>query len=86
MAVTLFYFPADRMLGDIDNIAKPVLDAMCRHVYMDDVQIERLVVQKFEPGNIFAFERPSEALTRAAAGAKPVLYVRVSDNPFEELT
>ena len=29
VCVTLFYFPAEPMIGDIDNIVKPVLDAMC---------------------------------------------------------
>ena len=47
--VTLFYFPAAAMEGDIDNIVKPVLDALCRHIYVDDNQVERVWVQKFEP-------------------------------------
>ena len=36
IAMTLFYFPADAMRGDIDNIVKPILDALCQHVYSDD--------------------------------------------------
>ncbi len=38
-----------RNAGDIDNIVKPILDALCHHIYMDDRQVQRLVVQKFEP-------------------------------------
>lgn len=85
IAVTLFYFPADPMQGDVDNIAKLVLDALGSHVYFDDAQVERLVVQKFEPTNIFAFAEPSAVLEQALMGMKPVLYVRVSDDPFEDL-
>ncbi len=73
------------MQGDIDNIVKPVLDAMSRDIYADDRQIERVVVQKFEPGGIFRFSAPSDALEQALNGDKPVLYVRLSDNPSEEL-
>jgi Holliday junction resolvase RusA-like endonuclease len=29
ISVTLFYFPAAEMEGDIDNIVKPILDALC---------------------------------------------------------
>jgi crossover junction endodeoxyribonuclease RusA len=43
------------MEGDLDNIVKPILDALSRHVYMDDRQIE------------------------------PVLYIRLSDDPYEGL-
>lgn len=74
------------MQGDIDNIVKLVLDALARHIYMDDSQVERLVVQKFEPGNVFAFASPSAMLGEAMNRRKPLLYVRLSDNPFEELS
>lgn len=36
LAITLYYFPDSQMQGDIDNIVKPILDALERHVYMDD--------------------------------------------------
>jgi crossover junction endodeoxyribonuclease RusA len=74
------------MEGDIDNIVKLVLDAMSHHIYMDDAQVERVVVQKFEPGRVFGFSSPSEVLASALFAEKPVLYIRLSDNPFEELS
>ena len=85
IAVTLFYFPAKPGQGDIDNIVKLVLDALCRHIYMDDAQVERVLVQKFEPGNVFPFRSPSSALETALSRTKPVLYVRLSNDPFEDL-
>jgi crossover junction endodeoxyribonuclease RusA len=85
VSITLFYFPAGSMQGDIDVIAKPVLDALCNHIYQDDKQVERLVVQKFEPGNVFPFASPCLVLSEALAGRTPLLYIRVSDRPFEEL-
>ena len=85
VAVTLYYFPAAAMQGDIDNIVKPILNALSRHLYVDDHQVQRLLVQKFEPNNIFAFASPSRVLSYALERMKPILYVRISDDPFEEL-
>ncbi len=86
MAATLFFFPDQPMQGDIDNIVKLVLDALTRHIYRDDRQVERVVVQKFEPQDLFPFAAPSERLAEALNGDKPILYVRLSDDPFEELS
>ncbi|MBV8755057.1 MAG: RusA family crossover junction endodeoxyribonuclease [Hyphomicrobiales bacterium] len=86
VAATLFYFPDAAMEGDIDNIVKPILDALGRHIYMDDSQVERVVVQKFEPGNVFPFASPTRTLEEALLRPKPLLYVRLSDDPFEELS
>jgi hypothetical protein len=85
VAVTLYYLPEEPMQGDIDNIVKPILDALRRHIYIDDRQVERVVVQKFEPGNVFPFAEPSKTFTEALNGDRPLLYVRVSNDPFEEL-
>ena len=85
MAVTLYYLPDALMPGDVDNIVKLVLDALSSHIYVDDAQFERVVVQKFEPGNVFSFSNPSTTFVGAITGPKPVLYVRISNNPFEEL-
>jgi len=86
LAATLYYFPAGPRQLDVDNIVKLTLDALCPHIYLDDSQIERIVVQKFEPGNVFLFSNPSATLLQAITGAKPVLYIRLSDAPFEDLT
>jgi crossover junction endodeoxyribonuclease RusA len=85
IAATLYYFPDDEMEGDIDNIVKPVLDALEKHIYLNDRQVHRVVAQKFEPGNIFPFAAPSEILENALIRTKPLLYIRLSVNPFEEL-
>lgn len=60
--------------------------AACLGNYLDDAQAERVVVQKFEPGNVFGLSNASMTIVDAITGPKPVLYVRVSNNPLEELT
>jgi hypothetical protein len=47
---------------------------------------ERVWVQKFEPENIFQFRAPSATPASALEGEKPVLYVRLSDDPTDGLT
>ena len=85
MSVTLFYFPNGDMEGDLDNIIKPILDALCALVYVDDSQVDRVVAQRFDSRNVFTFSRPTNELIDALTGTRPVLYVRVSNRPFEEL-
>jgi crossover junction endodeoxyribonuclease RusA len=85
IAITLYYFPDSEMQGDIDNIIKPILDALGRHIYLDDRQVQRILVQKFEPGNVFSFTQPSTMRGNALERPKPALYVRLSDDPFEDL-
>ena len=85
MSATLFYFPSGRMSGDIDSIVKLTLDASKQHVYMDDSQIERVLIQKFEPEIDFRFVAPSSVLARAVDHPRPVLYLRISSDPFEDL-
>jgi crossover junction endodeoxyribonuclease RusA len=77
---TIYYFPAARMEGDIDNIVKPVLDGMIAVAYPDDKHIERVVVQKFEPGIAWLFPSPSAILSEAIDREKPCLYVRMEDD------
>jgi hypothetical protein len=73
------------MQGDIDNIVKPILDALGGHIYIDDRQIQRILIQKFEPGNVFSSTQPSRMLGNVLEQPKPALYVRLSDDPFEDL-
>lgn len=75
--VTIFYFPDARMEGDIDNIVKPILDAMNGTLYMDDRQVERVVVQKFEPGRMQTFINPTEVLASTLERERPIVYIRV---------
>lgn len=86
VAVTIFYFPAAPMAGDIDNIVKPILDALKGQAYRDDKMVERVVSQKFEPDTGWSFGSPTNQLTTAldaisaAEGPQPVVYIRIDDD------
>lgn len=78
VAVEILYFPPGRMQGDIDNIVKPILDAMCNRVYADDAQVVSVFVKKFEPGRVVDIDNPIDTLTEAISGDPPVVYIKVS--------
>lgn len=86
LALTIYYFPSIPMGGDIDNIVKPIMDALVGVAYLDDKSIERVIVQKFEPDLGWAFAAPSMQLAVAlstAAGSErptPVVYVHVGND------
>ncbi len=80
LALTIYYFPAAPMEGDIDNIVKPIMDALISVAYMDDNDVERVVVQKFEPDVDWDFSNPSDQLAAALDANPPVVYFRVDEN------
>ena len=84
ISITLYYLPDGPMEGDVDNIVKLILDALSHHIYVNDRQVERLVVQKLEPDAVFENSNLSATLASALAGPRPVLYVRLTDTPREE--
>lgn len=78
VAVTIYFFPQAEMKADIDNCTKPILDAMSRFVYADDSQVDRIVVQKFEPERPLEVRGdPTEILATALAAIEPVVYIKV---------
>lgn len=85
LAITIYIYPRTQMQGDLDNRIKPILDAMVRCVYEDDVLVERIVAQKFEPGRPLPFLSPSAALLTALASTEPTVYIRISRDLSEEV-
>lgn len=80
LAVEIFYFSDAPMAGDIDNIVKPILDALIGVAYMDDVVVERVTAQKFEPETDWQFTQPSAQLASALEMPTPIVYIRVDDS------
>ena len=80
LAATIFYFPPAEMEGDVDNIVKLILDGMLFVIYPNDRVIERVVVQKFEPGVGAVFESLTPTLEQAIGTEPPVIYIRIDDD------
>jgi Holliday junction resolvase RusA-like endonuclease len=80
LAATIFYFPPTPMEGDVDNIVKLIVDGMVTIIYPDDQFLERITVQKFEPGIVTVFRSLTPTLERATKTEPPVLYIRIDDD------
>lgn len=77
MKVTIYYFSDAPASVDIDNIVKPIFDSLNRFIYLDDKQVERLVVQKVEAGRLFTFTSPSPRLAETIETEGPRVYLQV---------
>jgi hypothetical protein len=75
--VTIYYFADTPAEFDLDNIVKPIFDSLNRFIYIDDRQVERLLVQKFEEGRLFNFTSPSPKLKEAIGAEGPRVYIEV---------
>lgn len=80
LGVKIYYFPPEPMVGDIDNIVKPILDGMAGVAYPSDQVIEQVIVQKFEPDTPWEFVSPSVLLSIALDTTPPTVYIRVDDD------
>jgi crossover junction endodeoxyribonuclease RusA len=85
MKVVIYVFTDAAVNFDIDNIVKPICDSLNRFVYLDDRQVERLVVQKFEPGRLFTFASPSPKLAETIDAAGPRVYLLIDVSAAGEL-
>ena len=85
MKVIIYYFTDAPASVDIDNIVKPICDSLNRFIYRDDKQVERLVVQKFEPGRLFTFTSPSPKLAETIDAAGPRVYLQVDVSAAGEM-
>jgi crossover junction endodeoxyribonuclease RusA len=77
LIATIYFFPQTKLEPDLDNAVKPVLDGLSQCVYLDDVQIERLVIQRFEPGRLIPLFDDSPRFDDAVASVEPIIYIRL---------
>jgi crossover junction endodeoxyribonuclease RusA len=83
--VKIYYFSDAPVNFDIDNIVKPIFDSLSRFIYIDDKQVERLVVQKFEPGRLFTFASPSPKLAETIDAKGPRVYLEIDVSSVGEI-
>lgn len=80
LSVTLFYFQEEPGGLDLDNMAKPILDAMTNVLYHDDEQVDRLTIQRFSLDSDMEHLQGNRLLQSVISGVKPVLYIRVTED------
>lgn len=84
-SISIFDFPVDAGVGDVDNIIKPIQDALNTVIYLDDEQVVRVVAQRLTDADITSLENAPEYMLRALIYERPFVYIIVGDNPLGEL-
>ena len=82
MTITFFY---DSDLLDVDNIPKPVLDALKGIVYDDDRQVSDLLCRKRDLSEELLIQNPSTTLLDALRDREPLLHVSVAEAMTREI-
>ena len=84
IAVSIVYVFDDDPL-DVDNIPKPVLDALKGLVYLDDSQVTDLICRKRRKRNILRAAQDSSVFDESISNYNQFIYVSVSDAPGVEV-
>ena len=78
LMVTITYF-FDSTPFDVDNIPKPILDALKGMVFADDSQVFDLICRKRDLNDNLQIQNPSSELSEYLSESKEVLHIIVAD-------
>lgn len=82
LAIMYFY---DRVSMDVDNIPKPISDALKGLVYMGDEQVTDILCRKRNRNSAFRVENPSSVLADGLSRGNEFLYIVVMEAPDQEV-
>jgi crossover junction endodeoxyribonuclease RusA len=82
LTITYFY---DSISMDVDNIPKPITDALKGLVYLDDEQVTDAVCRKRNLNSNLRVENPSAILAEGLSRGNEFLYIVVEEAPDQEV-
>ena len=82
--VTITYFFHGAAL-DVDNIPKPILDALVGLTYSDDSQVSDILCRKRDRNRNLTFQNPSPLLLASLQSPNQFLHVVVANAPSLEV-
>ena len=83
--LTIMYFYESEPLMDIDNIPKPISDALKGLVYLDDEQVTDVLCHKRNLNSNLRIENPSSILAEGFSRGSQFLYVVVEEALNQEV-
>jgi crossover junction endodeoxyribonuclease RusA len=78
LTITYFY---DSLSADVDNIPKPILDALKGLVYLDDGQITDIICRKRSLNIDLRFENPTQVLAEGLNSGNEFLHILIEEAP-----
>ena len=81
MLTITYFYDDDSVPIDVDNIPKPVLDALKELVYLDDNQVTDILCRKRNLNSDLRIENPTEVLAEALDSGNKFLYVVIEEAP-----
>ena len=81
VGIIMIYFYRDQTNIDIDNVAKPILDALNGLLIEDDVLVSQLMLRKTDQNLIDPIRDPPAVLAGALGEFDNFVYVSLSDPP-----
>jgi crossover junction endodeoxyribonuclease RusA len=84
VCITLVYL-YDEAAGDVDNIIKPIVDALIGLAYLDDAVVTDVIGRKRQLGGTFDLTRASPVLIEGFEYGNVFVYVHIADAPQEQL-
>ena len=81
MVTITYFYDDDSAPIDVDNIPKPILDALKGLVYLDDNQVTDILCRKRRLSSDLQIENPTEVLAEGLNAGNKFLYVVVEEAP-----
>lgn len=78
-AVIINFYSGDRPSVDVDNMSKPILDAIQGLVYLDDRQITQAEIAHVQIGSAFVIVGASPLIVTSVQAGNQFVYVRIED-------
>ena len=69
---------------DVDNLAKPIIDALKGLIFLDDRQVTELLCRKRDLGRSLRVSNPSSVLAGGLSRGNDFLFVTVLEAPEQE--
>lgn len=82
LQITYFY---DSVAMDVDNVVKPIQDAIIGLAYVDDDQVTDILVRKRDLSGNFKIENMTSTLAEGFARGNEFLHVVAIDAPDQEV-
>ena len=86
VTITYLFDSVNSASLDVDNIPKPILDALKGLVYLDDAQVTDLLCRKRELYGNLRIQNATPLLLESLASAQGILHIAVAQSLYQGVT